>query len=219
MQTCRQFISDIQGELRNLNLDDKLPFRLILSKGRDKVSLLIKQDSDSRRLFKTSAVWKFIPSVPLCPTTLTDVPVPGIRQVMRSRQPLPEAFQSSYGDLIKVLTVDGNKEIRQTTLDKYKDLMGREFKDPSVLYWFPLDGHICLPDSEVEEVSAWILAKDALAVDRFNGKGDCSLPLDAAFMCPEYLLDAVKKDLVVELAKITKSLPQDERPNQNTNSK
>lgn len=221
--TNRQVISDVIGELNSLNIDERLSNRFILSRLKDRARVFIKQDLDSRRLFKITSIWKSIKCFEMCETDLLECGcnIPHCKFVMKSKKKLPRAFDSNYGTLIKVFTIGGGKEYVQTTISKYIDIKSREFINPNTRYFWIDDGYLYIPDSKVVEVMVMGLFENPEEVDILNevDGAECAKPLDALFPCPGHLLDAVKKDTVTLLAKIYKAIPEDEKPNMNSNDK
>lgn len=221
MQSCRKVVSDITSSLRADNIDDRIPTRLVLSTAKDKTSTMIKQDADSRRIFLISEQWKKIDCLPLKEVNFQECgfDVPQCSIMMRSFQRVPEAFQSSYGNMIKLFTLNGLKSFTQTTLHQYKEIKRRQHVDQSVRYFMLIDGYIFIPDSQVEEVIVYGMFKNPHEADVLNGKSNCVPALDQPFPCPDYLVDIVKKETKIELLKIFKGVIVDERPDENSNKK
>lgn len=220
MTTCRQVTSDIVGALRGLGIDDRIPVRLVLSMLKGAVQVLLKQDLDSRRVLKITDIWKTIPCLHLCkidPMECGDIP--HCNFVMKSEEAVPKAFESSYGDMLKVLTIDGNKEYKQIHLFEYKDIKNREYQDPNQRYFWLIDKHIYIPDSEVKEVMVVGLFENPHEVTKLVEGTECLYALDEKFPSPEYLL-SVAQDLVIkQLAEIYKRTIPDSKPNNNPNDK
>jgi hypothetical protein len=220
MDTCRKIVSDVVSSLRAENVDDRIPTRLVLSTLKDKVRMFIKQDADSRRLFRISEIWGRLKCIDMKEIDFRECgfDIPQCNLMMRSCHKLPEVFQTAYGNILKIFTIDGRKALVSTTLDFYKDILLREFTDPNVKYFFLLDGYLYLPDCEVDAVMGYGLFKNPEEVAKFNGE-TCVFPLDLPFPCPDYLLDPVKKDTKVDLLKIFKPIVVDEKANLDTNEK
>lgn len=218
--TCRQFVSDVVGSLRSLGVDDRIPSRLVLSKGRDYAKTYIKQDADVRRLFNVTDVWKSIPCFKMCPTnpdTCGDITL--CENLMKSEEELPEVYETSYGDMVKIFTIDRNREYKQTQIHLYKDIKNREYKDANQRYFWILDRHIYIPDSEVKEVFVVGLFMFPNQVTKLVSGQDCLFPLDEMFPSPNYLISVVKTQVIKELAEIYKRQIPDARPDQDANTK
>jgi len=135
---------------------------------------------------------------------------------MKSTKRIPQSFDSNYGSIVKVFTIDGSKEYKQVSFSEYKDIKNREIIDPSVKYFWIDDQYVYIPDSEVEAVSIQGLFERPEEVDKLNEEkgADCAKPLDQYFPCPEHLLDPVKKDTIIEFARTYKAIVEDTNPNQ-----
>lgn len=223
MDTNRQVVSDVITSLRSINIDDRISNRFVLSRLKDKVRLLIKQDLDSRRLFKITGIWKTIKCFPMISIDFMEcgLDIPHCNFVMKSVKKLPKSFDSSYGTLVKVFTINGDKEYTQIKIGDYKDILNREYINKNIKYFWIDDGYIYIPESQVEEVMVVILTENPQEVDILNNiKGsECLKPLDSVFPCPTHLLDVAKTQTILELAKVYKGLVEDNRPDQNSNNK
>lgn len=222
MATNRDVVSDIVNGLKALNIDDRKSNRYILSQVRDKVSVLIKQDTDTRRLFAVSDVWKKIKCIHLKEQSVLEccADIPGCRTIRKSVEKIPRVYLSSYGNIIKVMNIDGTLEYTQTTQAKYKDIMNREIVNPNVKYFWIDDGYIYIPNSSVETVSVLGLFLYPEQADILNDEStDCISPLDQVFPAPDYILTIAKGQVLQEYAGITARMVEDERADQNSNIK
>lgn len=223
MATNRQTISDVVGELKKLNIDDRQSNRLILSRLKDKAKYYIKQDLDSRRLFKITNIWKRIKCLNMKQVDFMECgfDIPHCFCLMKSIDKLPDSYDSNYGTLVKAYVLNGSKEYIQTTLGAYKEIKRREYNDPNTKYFWIEDGHVFVPDSDVVAVTIVGLFQNPHEVDKLNGEkeADCSSPLDAEFPCPDHILKIIKEELIMEIAKIHGATVEDEKGDLNTNRK
>lgn len=221
-KTNRQIISDVISELRVLSVDEMLSKRFVLSKLKDKTKTAVKQDVDTRRLLKISSVWRDIKCFELCEIPFSECAcdIPNCTNVMKSKKPLPKAFDSNYGTLIKVFTINGAKEYHQTKLNNYISIKSRPFQRKQY-FWLDADNYLYIPDSSVESVLVYGLFHESLEVDKLNDKkgSDCAKILDSEFVCPEHLVDIVKTQVIKELFEGFRSVVVDEKPDLNSNSK
>lgn len=221
MESKRQMVSDILSSTKSLSLDDRLSKRWLLSIAMDKASTLIRQDSNEGKLFEVTDIWQSLDCIEMEKVNATVCgDIPNCRFLMKSKRRLPETFESAFGDIIKILTIEGGKEYGQTKPFTYKDIVSREYKDANQRYFWILDRYLYIPDSEVKFVTGIGLFKRQKDVDLFNDKEvECASPLDDSFPCPQYLLGVVKDQVKEEVAKLYKSLVKDERPDDNQNQK
>jgi hypothetical protein len=222
VDTVRKIISDIAESVQANTLDGRISFRYIYSIVQDKTRTFIKQDSDARLIFKISEVWKRIPCLELEEIDLMECgfDIPHCRLLMKSKLAIPEVFQSKYGNMLKVLTINGQKELKQTTFHDYIDIQRREWKNPNIIYFILFEGHIFVPDSEIEDVTVLGLFKHPYEVTRIvEPDSNCLSILDEPAPVPDYILDIVKMEAKKEIAELYRRIPRDEVANNNTNIK
>lgn len=219
MQKLKQIISDLATDLKAIHLDDRLSNRFLISKFRDKVQNFLRQDARSRELLKDNTVWKSITCI-----ALEDVdPIgcgcgPKCNILKRTTVKIPEAYNTNYGQLIKVLLVDFTKEFSPIQRNAYADYANREYSKVIRVYWVE-NGYIYIPNLDIDNITVLILAKDPLQVDKLNGLvSECTSPLEADINYPDYLITLAKKEVLTELAG-EKPIVSDEKGDDNTNRK
>lgn len=215
MPTNRKICSDIVGYLKANNIDERIPYRLILSTLKDTANLLIKQDSDSRRLFKQANLWKPIPCLELEEIPLIDCPVDiSCKTIKRSKDKLPEFYTATYGSLLKISNVDGSGSYTETTFEAYNDQINRRFKNSNISYFLIINNYLYVPDTTIEAVRVSGFFRDDAALICGNS---CIKPLDLEFNCPDYLVTVVKQETQKQLLQRFRQI--DEKPDNDTNSK
>ena len=60
MKTNREIISTVRSMLKSVNIDDRLPSAFIYSKIMDIATLIIKRESETRRIFNSGELFKKI---------------------------------------------------------------------------------------------------------------------------------------------------------------
>lgn len=222
--TNRQIISDIVGDLRAVNLDDKVSKRYIHHKLLDFTALMIKRDTDNRRVLNISDIWLDVPcvefeQVPLA--TVSNEDIPNCITVSRSKKKVPETMETFYKELLEVHNPFYAKEFRQITPKQYKDIKLREFQDKRIKYFWLQNGHIIIPDSLIAEATVrgvFINTAEAKKLSACNTVKCISL-LDERFICPDYLVPVVKQEVLKDLFNFYKRNILDEDPNLDTNDK
>lgn len=222
MPTNRQIISGVVSFLRANNIDERFSYRYILSELRDTAQTLIKQDTDSRRIFKHTHLWKpLICGVELEETTFIEcnIDIEDSRRMMKSTERLPKTYVTNYGALINVSSIDGAINFTETTFDSYKISTERKYQKKAN-YFIISDGYLYIPDIYVEAVRISGFWKDDefLKFGKCKKATSCIKPLDQEFNCPDYLIAPVKQ--TVQKALFTSlQRPVDELPDNNQNSK
>lgn len=222
MSTNRKICSDIVEFLKANNVDERVSYRYILTELREATQTFIKQDADNRRLFKQTELFIPIPcALEMEESSFVEcnIDIKDSRTMMKSVNKLPKSYYTNYGPLIKVTTVDGSREFKQTTMEEYKDMTNRRFAQNG-LYFMVINDHLYIPNIYVEAVRVTGFWKDEtyLTVGTCAKSTNCIKPLDMDFNCPSYLLKIVKDSVKDQLLKsFTK--PVDEYPNLDSNQK
>lgn len=219
--TLRQAVSDVVGDLKAYNLDDKYSYRFLASKLRGNIENFLKQDAVDRSIFKINELWKPLKNIDLKDSynDTNNIYFDSKTTIKKSIHKIPDVYTCKYGNLIKITNVNNSIEYQPTKPFQYKDIKNREFSDPNVRYYWIEDGYLYIPDSEVEEVRAYGLFKDSQEADVFNGVVDCCFkPLDSILLVPDYIITIAKKQVYVDLI-AGKNIIEDSNPDQNTNNK
>lgn len=218
MPTNRKFCSDVIGILNASNIDERVSFRLILGIGRDIASTLIKQDSDNRRIFGETTLWKPIPCLELEDVDLVqcnfDV---SCKTLKRSKIKLPDLYATIYGNIIKVTNVDGSGNYTEILFDQLQDNQNRKYKDPNIHYFWIIENYLYISDIEYDAIRVTGFFKDDSAVLKANCVSTCISPLEFEFNCPQYLIGVIKQKTADELKERLR--PIDTKPNLNPNDR
>lgn len=211
--TLRQVCSDILESLSAKNLDDRLSYRYIKNILMDKAAYFVKQDAEMRKLLKLGDLWKKIDCVEMEPVSFSECIEVGCKTMMRSKEAIPDSYQTGYGYALKVFTVDYMKEYHLIQPMSYRDLVNRPYKGKTKYYWVE-DNHIYTPDSEVESlVVLGMFKEDARLLDK-----DCPKPLDSTFSFPDYIITIAKAETVKEILGTRRQIPEDQTQNLNNKS-
>lgn len=223
-QTYRQGISEIVKDSRLLYLDSYVPNSYIYQKMVSKARKFIKQDSDTRRIFAQTHIFRTIHHFPL----EADVSnVYGFDNFisqdfyMRSVHPLPDCFTTYTGLAIQVNTIQpSNKQFVEITPTKYNSIIAREFRDPNEIYfWFDSE-HLVFPEVHYRAVRIDGLFVNPLIIKKLNGTAlKCEKMLDQDFLCPDYLWDDIRNAVVVDILKEYSAVKPDEVPDMNENNR
>lgn len=221
-QTLRDIISEIATDAKALTLDDKISFRYLLSKFLGKLEYFLRLEARSREFSKTQNLWKPVGDH----VKFIDVPVGSCsfidrcNNLKRSEIKIPEALNTNYGLLIKVLTVDRRYEYKFISSETFRDYATREYGSNLVRACYLENGYIYIPNTTVEKLLVLIIPKDLCSIDKLNGViGDCATPLDCIVTYPDYLVTLAKQEVLKELFGGYKHEVQDEKSNDNSNIK
>lgn len=217
-QKIRQIISTLAIDVKSLNIDDRTSFRYLADKFRDKIGYFLRLESRSREFTKDLSIWKPIHCVELEEVATNACGYKDdYNTLLKSKIKIPEAYNTPYGLLIKVLTIDSRYKFTQIASNQYKDYTTLRYGGSNLLFWLE-DGHIFIPNSSLEAVKVLIIPKEPAEVDNLNNPCNCLYPLDGEVNYSDYLITLAKKEVLAELFP-GKSITQDEKGNDNTNSK
>lgn len=209
--TIREIISLVRNEMNSITLDDRISNRFIFNKIIVYTEIILKRESDSRRLFNSTDIFTTLDCFDLKETSIascTNIYLPKCKTFMRSILPIPAFYSSIYGNLLIVQAIDGSNRFEQTTPENYKNISSREFKPKTGYYWIN-NNHLILPDSEVETVSLRYIPK--ISVNSCTG-------LDQQTGIPAWLITDIIKYVIQDLRNM-KSIVKDENPDLNSNTK
>lgn len=220
MPTLRQIVSSLAGDIKAISLDDRVSFRYLAGKFQDAIAYFLRLEARSREMFKDLSLWKTIRCVELDDSNPSICGYTDTCSILKkSKVEIPEAFNTNYGLLIKVLTLDGFTEFKMIKSFDYKDYINREYtKNSNFVFWLE-DKYLYIPNVDIKAVKVLIIPKDPSAIDKLNCDiTACASPLDGEVSYPPYLIK-LAKDEVIKVLFPRKNMVEDEKPDDNTNIK
>lgn len=220
-QTLRQIVSDLAQDVRATNADDRVSFRYLANKFRDRFAVFLRVEARSREIFKHTGIWQSINCIELEEVAVTACGNIGhCYTLKRSKTQLPDSYSTNYGLLLKILTIDGLKEFKLIAQSfDYKNYVTREYGNPEPICWIQ-DKYLYIPNTTIEAVRALTIPKDPTAVAKLNGSCEvCISPLEAELNYPEYLITLAKEEVLKDLVGVYKRTTEDEKGDDNTNRK
>lgn len=228
----RQYISDITNQIKQYSMDSYISPKFIYSETINIISDFLKKDHEAKRkLQKLSEGWSEIKCLNLVEVDVVECAELDIRmceKLMRSKNRLPDTFSYSFGNIIKhVASINFSSFYDPVTPRQWNAIQKREFKDPNKYYYFFIDGYIYIPVPKKQVINVEALRVDAYfiskyEVDVFNltnsecidcQNNKCLSPLDYELVCPGYLLNDVKKELLNRLGSLFLKVQLDTYPN------
>lgn len=221
MSTVRQAIARVRGTHRLLSSDAQINDRVIAAELRSKAILLIKRDTDRRKLWNTVSLFTRIPCVKMESVPLADCcDFVSDKLISRSVEPLPKIGEGNFQYLIKgVYNSEGNTRINVITPDRYQNLLKINPNDKRIYAWLGEDKHIYCTDEFVDVLSVVAFFEEDVPATLLNPKCDCKTnqtveelcknPLDQPFKCPGYLEDSVVTLVSKSLLESYFRIPQD----------
>ena len=198
MSTVRDVISRVRSTNKLINANDLINDRVIAAELKSRSIVLIKRETNLRRLWNTDTIFTTLPciemeEVPLskCCDYISD------RTISKSKLPLPRISEGNYQYLINYITdLDSSKSIKYMPIKRYINRLKLHLHTNEVYYWIQEDFlFITNPVVKSVKVSAFFEEDVPFAIlypkdcnCNTDETPDCpSNPLDLEFKCPGYL--------------------------------
>lgn len=199
MSTGRQLISSVRGMHRLLSTDAMITDRVIFAELRANALLLIKRETNLRRLWATDTIFTTIPCL-----EMTNVPISECCnyvdncEVARSCQPIPNIAEGIYQYIIQgVYSINAmggkGKKLKEITTNRYINLLKLPFVKKEEYYWIT-NGYLYVSNPSVKAVRLVAYFENDVPDDILYGdceckqaKSPCINPLDKEFPLPGYL--------------------------------
>jgi len=196
--TNRDIVSRVRSMNKFVSADNLINDRVILAELKSKSSLLIKRETNLRRLWQSPNMFtpflciemEVVPLAECC-----DYKSPC--NIAKSKKKLPKIAEGIFGLLIQgVFNIDTSEEFKFTTARRYANLLKLNLPGRQGYYWIQND-HLYASDEDVQMVSMFAYPDEDVNAKEWNkckdnSEDNCPLnPLDAEFRCPSYLIDSV----------------------------
>jgi hypothetical protein len=203
MSTGRKLISDIRGMHKLLSTDNLITDRVIFSEIRNVTLLLVKRETNLRKLWATDTLFTTIPCLEMC-----EVPISECCEyvdectIARTKYKLPRIAEGNYQYVIQgvysINAMSGKSEkIKEITINRYINLLRLPIIKKQVYFWISNDYlYITDPFVQAIRIAAFfeeILSNEIMYPDCGCGTPQvtdeewCKNPLDKAFALPGYL--------------------------------
>lgn len=203
MATGRKLISDIRSQHKLLSTDSLITDRAILSEVRNNALLLIKRETNLRRLWATDTIFTTIGCLPMCEVSIAEC-CNYIDEctIARSKIKIPSLAEGNYQYVIQgVYTINamsGNgKKLKEITVNRYINLLKLPIIKKESYYWISNDYlYVTNPSIQAvrlvamfeENVSNNVLySEDCNCGNQVDNEEYCRNPLDNEFPLPGYL--------------------------------
>lgn len=204
METLRQLISDVRSMNRILSTDSMITDRAIASEIRSNSLLLIKRDTNLRKLWATDTIFTTIPCLELEEVSIIEcTDFTDEQTIAKSRHKIPSISEGNYNYVIQgVYSINalggrGNK-LKEITINRYMNLLRLGLKRTDIYFWVN-DDYIYVTDPDVQKIRVTaFFDKDIpneimypedcdCANSTVTNNEYCKNPLDKSFALPGYL--------------------------------
>lgn len=200
MPTVRDIISRVRTTNKLLSSDNLISDRAVGSELKSKAIMLIRRDTNKRKLWATSTIFNEIPCLEMEPVPLTDCcEYVSDRIIARSKYKLPQISEGDYGYLVQwVMNIEKRVKFNYLPLNRYVNFLKMSPGTNRPVWWIDNRYLYCSEEDTVKlSISAYF--EDDIPKDLLYPKCECNAkrppydeclnPLDLQFKCPGYLVD------------------------------
>jgi hypothetical protein len=202
MATLRKLVSDVRAMHKLLSTDNLITDRVVASEIKNNTLLLVKRETNLRKLWATDTLFTTIPCL-----ELVEVPISECCDyvdpctVARTKFKLPRICEGNYQYLIQgVYSINAmsgqGKKLKEITINRYLNLLKLPIIKNEQYYWIsngylyvnnPLLQAIRIAAFFEEDVPNEIMFAECCCSDNVNLEEYCKNPLDKEYGCPGYL--------------------------------
>jgi len=201
MATVRKLVSDVRAMHRLLSTDELITDRAIASELKNNTILLVKRETNLRRLWSTDTLFTTIPCLELEQVSITECcDFVDDCTIARTKLKLPRISEGNYQYLIQgVWSINAmggmGKKFKDISINRYINLLKLPIIKNESYYWIVND-YLYLTDPLVQKVRIAALFEEDIPNEvRYSGKCEqdvptsewCLNPLDRESFCPGYL--------------------------------
>ena len=204
MPILRKLVSDVRSMHKLLSTDSMITDRAIASEIRNNSLMLIKRETNLRKLWATDTVFTTIPCL-----EMVEVPISECCNyvdpctVARSKFKLPRISEGNYQYVIQgVYSINAmsgqGKKLKEITINRYINLLKLPIIKKEEYYWITNDGYLYVSNPAVKAIRLVALFEEDVPNEIMYsecgcGQGEvsdedwCKNPLDKEFALPGYL--------------------------------
>lgn len=204
MATLRDDISRVRSTHHLLSFDTEISDRAIAAELKSSAHLLMKRETDKRKLWSTDSAFEEIGCLRLQTVSLAECcDAPPGAEIARSVHKLPPVLEGAWGHLVQgVYNVNGTKQFKEVTLSRYINLQKLPRRRSGEIYYFFLNGYLYITQPEIQAIrirahfeedlpESLLYPKDCEVCGGSAKTPPCSNPLDRPFRRPGYLSDQI----------------------------
>lgn len=238
MSTGRKLVSDIRGVHKLLSTDSLITDRVILSEIRNVSSLLIKRETNLRKLWATDTLFTTIPCLEMCEVSISECcNYVDECTIARSKFKIPQLAEGNYQYVIQgVYSINAlsgkGKKLKEISVNRYINLLKLPVVKNEEYFWVSNDYlYVTNPNVQSIRLVAYfeqdvpnnILYPDCGCGSNVSDEEYCKNPLDKEFPIPGYLekqmLDMVSQKLLQTYFNIKTDISADGIDGQAPNTK
>jgi hypothetical protein len=204
MATLRKLVSDVRSMHKLLSTDSIITDRAIASEIRNNSLLLIKRETNLRKLWATDTVFTTIPCLEMEEVSISECcNYTDPCTVARSKFKIPRISEGNYQYVIQgVYSINAmsgqGKKLKEITINRYINLLKLPIIKKEEYYWITNDGYLYVSNPSVKAIRLVALFEEDVPNEIMYsecgcGQGQvsdedwCKNPLDKEFALPGYL--------------------------------
>lgn len=233
MSTLRKLVSDVRSMHKMLSTDNLITDRVIASEIRNCTLMLVKRETNLRKLWATDTLFTTIPCLELIEVPISECcSYVDNCNVARTKYKLPRISEGNYQYVIQgVYSINAmggrGKRIKEITVNRYLNLLKLPVTKKEEYYWIsndylyvsnPLLQAIRLVAFFEADIPNEIMYPDCDCCNQVSDDELCKNPLDKPFALPGYLekqtLQLTSQTLLLTYFRIKADPAQDNVDNQ-----
>ena len=203
MSTLRKLVSDVRGMHKILSTDELITDRVIASEIKNNALLLIKRETNLRKLWATATLFTTIPCLEMCEVPISECcDYVDECTVARSRYKLPRIAEGNYQYLIQgVYSINAmggtGKKLKEITINRYVNLLKLPIIKKEEYYWI-MNDYLYISNPLLQAIRIAAFFEDDVPNEIMYPECDCGTPqvsdetwctnpLDKQYGLPGYL--------------------------------
>jgi hypothetical protein len=233
MATLRKLVSDVRSMHKLLSTDNLITDRVVASEIKNNTQLLLKRETNLRRLWATDTIFTTIPCLEMVQVPISECcDYVDPCTVSRTKFKLPRIAEGNYQYLIQgVWSINAmggqGTRFKEVTINRYMNLLSLPLVKNQPYYWI-VNGYLYVSNPLLqavriaaffeEDVPNEIMFSECCCTNGVNLDEYCMNPLDKEYGCPGYLekqvLELTSQKLVSTYFKINDDKTSDGKDDQ-----
>lgn len=239
MATLRKLVSDVRATHKLLSTDGLITDRVIASEIKINTFLLVKRETNLRKLWSTDTLFSTIPCLEMEQVSISECcDYVDPCTISRSKLKLPRISEGNYQYLIQgVYSINAlggrGKKLKEITINRYMNLLNLPVIKKEEYYWI-IGGYLYVSNPLLQSIRIAAFFEEDLPNSILypdSGCGDCEVsddeycknPLDKEYGLPGYLetqvLDLTSRKLMNTYFRIKTDMTSDGIDSQAVNTK
>lgn len=192
MSTGRNLISEVKSLNKLISSDNNMTDRTIYGILKKNASLLIKRETNQRKLWNSPNLFTPLECIPMVPVPLSECcEYKHPCTIARSEMKIPQISEGIFGLLVQSVFSPGKRKFEYASPDRFVNFLSMKLVNTKKYYWVYND-YLYISDGNIDFVDVY-----AYFDVEFNPKDyskcykgpdlTCVNPLDKEFQIPSYL--------------------------------